>query len=121
MASRLLQCSLFECMGDTALLTEQQDQQHLLVCQGFDEVSIATIGRDVLRALEYMHGAGRIHRDIKASRPCINVMLCILLQFGHHFDLFGLPLAQTAASQRSDHRLARNRHRCIAGTCCRPD
>lgn len=29
---------------------------------------MATIGLDVLRAMEYMHSRGRIHRDVKA-RP----------------------------------------------------
>lgn len=36
--------------------------------QGLDEELVATIGLDVLRALEYMHLRGRIHRDVKA-RP----------------------------------------------------
>ena len=35
--------------------------------QGFDDVSVATIGLCVCRALDYMHSRGRIHRDIKVS------------------------------------------------------
>ena len=39
--------------------------------QGFDDVSVATIGLGVLQALEYMHNNGRIHRDIKAGPPAL--------------------------------------------------
>ena len=35
--------------------------------QGFDDVSVATIGLGVLQALEYMHNNGQIHRDVKAG------------------------------------------------------
>ncbi len=33
--------------------------------QGLEEELVASIGLDVLRALEYMHLRGRIHRDVK--------------------------------------------------------
>ena len=36
--------------------------------QGLDEELVASIGLDVLRALEYMHSRGRIHRDVKVRQ-----------------------------------------------------
>ncbi|KAL8099111.1 hypothetical protein AgCh_031697 [Apium graveolens] len=47
--------------------------------EGFEEVVIATILREVLKALEYLHHHGHIHRDVKAGNILIDTRGAIKL------------------------------------------
>eukprot|EP00884_Botryococcus_braunii_P018683 jgi/Botrbrau1/5499/Bobra.27_1s0036.1 len=47
--------------------------------RGMDEVTIATIARDVLRGLEYLHKHDRMHRDLKASNLLLDHLGQVLL------------------------------------------
>ncbi|KAL1814518.1 serine/threonine-protein kinase BLUS1-like [Daucus carota subsp. sativus] len=57
--------------------------------EGFQEVVIATIMREVLKALEYLHHHGHIHRDVKAGNVLIDTRGAIKLgDFGVSACLF---------------------------------
>ncbi|KAL1812663.1 hypothetical protein ACET3Z_022728 [Daucus carota] len=47
--------------------------------EGFEEVVIATVLREVLKALEYLHHHGHIHRDVKAGNILIDTQGAIKL------------------------------------------
>ncbi|KAL0205434.1 hypothetical protein P9112_000741 [Eukaryota sp. TZLM1-RC] len=80
------------------LLGSLRDIMKVVAPNGFDEITIATILRETLKALEYLHRNDQVHRDIKAGNILLDRRGSVYLG---DFGVCGLLVEHGARKQRN--------------------
>lgn len=56
---------------------------------GFEESAICSMLKETLKALDYLHRQGHIHRDVKVSLALLEIVSHYVLKKTHSFVLLG--------------------------------